>query len=40
MAELVRQNDWQNFKILWEIYKNSLDLLIYQPLLHALYDML
>ena len=40
MTCMVRVNDWKNFWILWEHYKYKIDLLLYQPLLIALMDMI
>lgn len=36
----VSQNDWNNFITLWKVYHDKVDLIIYQPLLKSLLDML
>jgi hypothetical protein len=39
MAELVRLNDWTDFEAAWTPFKDKLDLLLYQPLLRSLLDL-
>ena len=40
LAGLVQVNDWKNFSLMWELLKNKLDLLLYQPLLSSLMNMM
>lgn len=39
ITELVKNNDWADFSSLWAGFKNKFDLVLYQPLLHALLDL-
>lgn len=36
----VLENDWENFSKMWEVYETKIDLIMYQPLLKSLLDML
>jgi hypothetical protein len=40
IAELVKLNDWRDFEAAWTPFKDKLDLLLYQPLLRHLLDLL
>lgn len=40
MNGFLGRNDWRNFKKLWKIYETKLDLIIYQPILRSLFQML
>ena len=40
IAECIRINDWTNFKLLWKVYREKVDLLVYQPILSELLNML
>lgn len=37
---MVRCNNWLDFTLLWAPLKNKFDLILYQPLLHALLDLI
>jgi hypothetical protein len=39
ISELLRLNDWSDFEAAWIPYKNNIDLLLYQPLLKHLLDL-
>lgn len=36
----VLENDWENFSKMWEVYETKIDLIMYQPLLKSLLNML
>lgn len=40
MNGFVENNDWLNFISMWKQYENKIDLIIYQPLLRSLLNML
>jgi hypothetical protein len=40
ISELVRLNDWADFEAAWSPFKDKIDLLLYQPLLRHLLDLL
>ena len=40
LAHLIRVNDWGHFKLLWNIFYNKIDMLLYQPILNNLSDLL
>ena len=40
ITELLRLNNWTDFTAIWTPFKFKFDLVLYQPLLHVLLDLL